>query len=114
MKNYISKNWKKIFLIIGAIFLVIDLFFIITIPATIPEDFLQYGPNVESDIFDGVDNISDLDTADKEQELVNNVTQNTGMSPDLARNLLVFGFVFIVLLVLGSIIDKEGGSDKKK
>lgn len=58
MKNFISKNWKNILIIIGVIFIVIDLFYILIIPATIQEDFLEYGPNVEYDIFDGASSIT--------------------------------------------------------
>ena len=118
MKNFISKNWKNIFLIIGAIFLALDLIFIITTPATIPEDFLKYGPDIESDIFDSVGNISedlsDVGASGETEGIINNVSQNTGMSPDLARNLLVFGFVFIILLVLASIVDNDSSDKKKK
>ena len=59
MKNFISKNWKNILIAIGVIFIVIDLIYIINIPATIQEDFLEYGPNVEQDIFDGMNNLAD-------------------------------------------------------
>ena len=61
MKNYISKNWKNIFIIIGVFFIAINIVLKITSPATIPQDFLKYGPDIESDIFDNIKKVSDED-----------------------------------------------------
>ena len=48
MKNFISRNWKKILIAIGVICIIIALIFIFIIPATIQEDFLEYGPDVKN------------------------------------------------------------------
>lgn len=118
MKNFINKNWKNFFLIIGVIFIIIDLFYIITSPATIPQDFLEYGPNIESDIFDGTKEITDevvnSEPESSENDIVSNVANTTGMSPDLAKGLLVFAFCFIIILVLSSVLEGSSGGNKKK
>lgn len=132
MKKFISKNWKNILLIIGAIFLVIDLFFIITTPATVSEDFLKYGPNIESDIFDATEtitgevndnineSISQENNADKESGedtgLIDKVSESTGMSPNLAQGLIIFSIALVGLLILSGIMDGSSASKggKKK
>lgn len=118
MKKFISKNWKNILMVIGGIFLVIDLFFIITVPATIPQDFKEYGPNVESDVFDGASNITEeignVGVSGESAGLVTDVSESTGLSPTIAKALLVFGFLFIIILVISSVVDNPGGGDKKK
>ena len=93
MKNYISKNWKNIFIIIGVAFIVVNLFFKITTPATIPQDFLNYGPDIESDIFDNASSISNgLTEIESSGEIVNNISESTVIPSNLPKGILVFAF----------------------
>lgn len=129
MKNFISKNWKNIFIIIGGIFILIDLLTIISTPATIPQDFLEYGPNIESDIFDTVNdtvddtaenikdgNISDASTSESGESvnIVTNISEKTGIPPELSRGLLFVGAAIIIIVILSSIIEGSGSADKNK
>ena len=115
MKKFISKNWKNIFLIIGGIFIIVDLFFIITTPANVPQDFLEYGPEVESDIFDGMSNISEeIKDINGSGEIVSDVSNQTGLSPELSKGLLVIGVGLIIIFAISAITDGSGSSDKKK
>lgn len=116
MKNFIGKNWKKILIVIGSIFLAIDLIFIIITPATIPQDFYEYGPNVENDLFDTTSNIAggitnEL-TESGDSEFINNASEDTGISPNNLRTVLIFGALLLGVLILSAIID--GPDDKKK
>ena len=126
MKDFISKNWKKIFYVIGGALIVIDLFLISTTPGVIPQDFLKYGPDIESDIFDSslevTDNI-EAEVTDKIEEtegsgddLVSNIMgDDASVSPELMKGLMFFGIAFIVIMVLSAVIDgSSGGSAKKK
>ena len=127
MKDFISKNWKKIFYIIGGIIIVVDLFFIITTPGTIPQDFYEYGPTIESDIFDNT-----IETADKvKDEAKDEITEGENLldspvdSPvsgdsilsstsSIPKGLIIFGIIFIVIFALSGVIEGSGGSSKKK
>lgn len=130
MKNFISKNWKRILLIIGGIFIAINLIHIIITPATIPQDFLEYGPDIESDIFDKTNEIAE-DVTDinfsstnsgetSDEELANNenpsivdkVSDSTGMPQNLTKGLLFFGLALAAVMVIAGITD--GSDDKKK
>ena len=115
MKKFISKNWKNIFLIIGGILIAIDLIFIITTPATVPQDFLEYGSEVESDIFDGVNNISeDVKNLNNSGELVSDVSNQTGLSPELARGLLIIGVGLIIIFIISALMEGSSSDKKKK
>lgn len=124
MKDFISKNWKKIFYIIGGIMIAIDLFFIITTPGTIPQDFYEYGPNIESDIFDNsmetadkvTDEIKDIEVSGEENLLPSPVPENSNLpsNSNLTKGLIIFGIIFIVFFALSGVIDGSGGSGKKK
>ena len=123
MKELISKNWKKILYVITGIFIIVDLFFICTSPATIPQDFLEYGPTVEEDIFDITDDTTDdvantvveeIEKPAESGELVGQISEDTGFSPNLVKGLLVFGIALIVILALSNIVDGVGGDKKKK
>lgn len=128
MKDFISKNWKKLFYIIGGIIIAIDLFFIITTPGTIPQDFYDYGPTVESDIFDNsmkkadevtdkvTDNIENSELSDEENLLPSPVPEDSNISSnsDLTKKLIIFGIVFVVFFALAGIIDGSSGGAKKK
>lgn len=128
MKDFISKNWKKLFYIIGGIIIAIDLFFIITTPGTIPQDFYDYGPTVESDIFDNslkkadevtdevTDNIENSELADEENLLPSPVPEDSNIpsNSDLTKKLIIFGIVFVVFFALAGIIDGSSGGAKKK
>ena len=115
MKNFISKNWKNILIAIGVIFIVIDLIYIIIIPATIQEDFLEYGPNIESDIFDGASTITnELNNVQPSGEMISNVSTTFGIPSDLAKGLIFLVGGILALLVLSAIMDKDSGGAKKK
>lgn len=125
MKKFFGKNWKNILIVIAGIFLAIDLFFIVTTPATVAEDFLKYGPEVEHDIFDATgnfagevkDELEDSSSSGNSEEngLVNQMSQSTGVSPDLTKGILFFTVAIIVVLILSNIVDgSSSGGGKKK
>lgn len=115
MKKFISKNWKNIFISIGVIFIVINLLFKIISPATIPQDFLEYGPNIESDIFDSANDISNgITKIEDSGDIVNNVSNSTGLPSNLAKGIVVFAFGFILILIISNLTEGSSGSGGKK
>lgn len=103
----------------------VDLLFIIFSPANITKDFLQYGPVIEHDIFSkpaeltGSGDIEVLPPTPSEQEnpsgdasLTEQLSEKTGFSPDFVKGLLIFGGIFLVLLLLSGTLD--GSSSEKK
>ena len=121
MKNYFNKGWKKVFLIIGIALIVVDLFFIITTPTTITQQYLEYGPNIESDVFDKTgdvtekieDSVDDV-TSGEDSSIVSDVSNETGMSPTLTKSLLFIGGAILIVLAISAVTDSDGGGSKKK
>ncbi len=120
MKSLIGRYWKKILIIIGAIFLAIDLFYVITIPATIPQDYLKYGPDAEKDIFTHTDDLVNDVQSELEQSgniidsTTDKIVSQTGTTEDIIKPFLILSIGILVLLILSTIIEKAGKSDKKK
>lgn len=126
MKSYFNKSWKKVFLVIGIVLIVVDLFFIVTSPTVIPQQYLEYGPSMEGDLFDKADEITDeigeeidensgnKDSSGEDSGIVSDVSDKTGLPSNVTKILLFFGIGIIVVLALSALLDSEGGSDKKK
>lgn len=124
MKKYFDKVWKKVFLIIGIALISFSLFNIITAETVIKEQFLEYGPEVETDIFDATGEFAgdvedkvnnELESSGEDSGIVSDVSDSTGLSPDLTKMLLVLGIGVIVILVFSELVEgSSGGSDKKK
>ena len=123
MKNFISKKWKNILLVIGGIFILLDLLVIITTPATIPQDFLEYGPDVESDVFDNINDsaseiekieISSGSNSGETSDLATNISEKTGIPPALSRGFLFFIVAFVIIIIISAVVEGSGGGDKKK
>lgn len=115
MKSFISKNWKRIFYAITGFFIVIDLFFIITSPATISQDFLKYGPDIKADIFDTTETIAEeIDEPSSSGEFITQISDDTGFSPDLVKGLIIFGIIFVIVFALSGTIEGTSAAKKKK
>ncbi len=115
MKNFISKNWKKILYTITGILMVIDLFFIVTSPATISQDFLKYGPDIKGDVIDSSENLTDkIEEPSTSGEIIQQIADDTGFSPDLVKGILIFGIALVLILALSGIIDGSSSDKKKK
>ena len=115
MKNFISKNWKNILITIGGIIIALNLFNKFTTPATIPQDFLEYGPNVEHDIFDTVENIpNEVEDIGSSDDIVDDVSNKTGLPNDLSKGLVVVLAGVFVIFIISAITEKPSADKKKK
>ena len=115
MKNFFSKNWKKIVYVLCGIAILINLILVFITPATIVDEYYKYGPsqyadvggqvnvgNISGDVNDGVDNLTDY------------VQDKTGYSDSSARVLVISALLVCGVLILSNIIDDSSSSSEKK
>lgn len=101
MKKFITNNWKKILMFIGAIFIVINVFTKITIDKTLLSDYIKYGKDIEK------------------PNILENVTQvtngiETPFGPDFAKLIVVAVVLILLVIIITSLGDKAGTKAKKK
>ena len=113
MKNFLSKNWRNIIYAICAIAIIINLIIIITTPATIPEQFYKYGPEVKSGIiYDANGNIIEA-SKDGVDSAIDVLAETDIFDNDSARIVVWVSLLICIVLIVSSLLD-NGSSDKKK
>ncbi len=116
MKEYLSKNWKKVIYIICGIAIAFNLFKVIFTPAKIPEEFYKYGPDIKYDLVDrGADTAEDAGEKASEgvDTLTDFVADSTGYSDSNARMIVMVSLLICGVLILSTLID-DGAAGKKK
>jgi hypothetical protein len=117
MKNYLSKNWKKILYFVTIIIIVFNTVRTVMTPNTIIDDYYKYGPEyVRVNDSNGNSNINSEEVKEGVNNGIGTITDgmtnvlvdNTGIPPELARGIIVFTSLFLVILILSSVL--SGGS----
>ena len=115
MKNFLSKNWKKIVYVLCGIAILINFIIVVTRPANMVEEYYKYGPQIKSNII----SISGENIKDSAEEGVNSLTdyvvEEGGMSDSTVRVVVIVALLICGVLILSNLIDDGGSSgDKKK
>lgn len=119
MKKFISKNWKKILITIGVICIIINLGVKILQDTNVVTGYIENGPVIEEDIFDGISNAAD-DAVDKVEDNPNDIKdeygEKTGIDTKSFKTMIIAGAIVLGVVIIGSILDGSGDkkSDKKK
>ena len=116
MKEYLSKNWKKVIYIICGIAIAFNLFRVVFTPARIPEEFYKYGPEIKYDLVDkSVDTAEDAEGKAEEGvgTLTDLVADSTGYSDSNARMIVIISLLICGVLILSTIIDGDASAKKK-
>ena len=119
MKKFLMKNWRKVIIAFGIVGILISIFKVTFTPATIIQDFYDYGPENKKGIISVVTNVGDSgELQETANSIVDEASENAsgylGISEHLARPILVVAVLFCVILVLGNIMDNSNASAKKK
>ena len=119
MKNFLSKNWKKIVYVLCGLAILINLIIVFTTPATMVDDYYKYGPQIKSNITSNITGISGEDIKDSAEEGVDSLTdyvaEESGMGDSTARVVVIAALLICGVLILSNLIDDGGSSgDKKK
>lgn len=114
MKKFISKNWKKILIIIGVVCLIINIGIKILQKTNVVTGYVENGPVIEADMFDKIFGVAE-DAADNVEDNPHDIKdeygEQTGIDTKLFRGMIIIGAIVIGLFILSSLI--EGGGDKK-
>lgn len=101
MKKFITNNWKKILVCIGAIFIIINVFTKITVDKTLLADYIKYGKNIEkSDI---VGNVAEVVTPPE-----------APFGPEIVKFVCILGALILLIVFITSLGDRAAAKAKKK
>ena len=102
MKSWISRNWKKIIIIIGVICLVFILIGKIAAPKSLIEDYVKYGKNIESHHVIG-------EVIEKNVEAPSSI-----VSAEMVKMTIVFMVAILFVVFITSLGSKSSDKAKKK
>lgn len=114
MKKFISKNWKKILIIIGAICIIINIGVKIIQDTNVVTGYIENGPVMEEDIFDKIFGVAEDVTGnveDNPHDIKDDYGEQTGIDSRLFRGMIVVGAIVLGIVIISSLF--EGGGDKK-
>lgn len=108
MKKLLSKYWKNILMIIGAIFIIINIANKCMAPRTLISEVAKYGPDIQSS--GGITNIID------KIPNTNVDTENVGesiMNGEMMKICIIAAVALIGVSVLGDLANKKPAKKKK-
>ena len=119
MKNFLSKNWKKIVYVLCGIAIAVNLIIVFSTPANMVEEYYKYGPQVGRDVIDGSISVSGEGIKDAANDGVDNLTEFaqdvTGYNDSNAKVIVIVSLIVCAVLIISNIIDDSSSSaDKKK
>lgn len=116
MKKWLVKNWKKIFIVLGVIALIIIAYPKVVLQPTVIEDYVNSDINIKSDVFDGIKETTE-DVTNKVESSNKGAEEDIGVEVKEADNssktwIVMIVIAFVALLVLDLIL--QGGSSKSE
>lgn len=112
MKKFLTSNWRRVMYSLAGLIILINLIFVIFTPPTVIEDFVDYGPNFSSDLIDRAGDIEgDSEVIDNAS---NRMSNETGISNDAAKGIIIFVILACIVLFLQNMIDGNQAAAKKK
>lgn len=114
MKKFISKNWKKILITIGVVCIIINLGVKILQDTNVITGYVENGPIIEKDIFDGISDVADGATnkvEDNPNDIKDEYGEKTGVDTKSFKTMIIAGAIVLGVVIIGSLLD---GSDDKK
>ena len=103
MKKFITNNWKKILIIIGVVFIIMNLITKLTIDKTLLSDYIKYGKDIEKP--DIIGNVS---------EAVSGATTEAPFGSDLIKFIMILVGLILLIVILTSLGDKAAANAKAK
>lgn len=112
MKNFLSKNWKRIIYLVAIIFIIFNFISTLLTKNTIIDDFYKYGPDYKRP--DIVIQIDEKEIVSGESTITKSISDNTGMPDNLARGVLILAGGILIIMVISNIIEGNSASSAKK
>lgn len=102
MKNFITNNWKKILIIIGGIFIAINVFSKIVTEKSLLTDYIKYGKDIEQvEIISG-----DIEDVVEVPE--------SPFNEDMMKIIFILGAGILLVVFVTSLADKAAADAKAK
>lgn len=116
MKKWLVKNWKKIFIVLGVVALIIIAYPKVVLQPTVVKDYVNSDINIKSDVFDGIKETTE-DVTNKVENSNKEAEEDVGVEVKEADNaskswIVVIVIAFVALLILDLIL--QGGSSKSE
>ena len=118
MIKFLSKNWKRIIYVVTVVIVVFNLAQSIMTPNRIINDYNEFGPdyvpivkqqdatNVGEKIDDTAGEISD--------GLTETIMDKMEMSPELAKGLVMFTGLLLIIMIGSNLLESKSAPAKKK
>ena len=101
MKSFLSKYWKRILILVGIIFIVINIIGKCTAPHLLIEEFAIHGPSVESNI-----NIN-------ASEIISEAKAESPLNAEMTKIVIIFASALILACVISDLGAKKSSGKKK-
>lgn len=105
MKNFLSKYWKKILIVIAAIFIIIDIISKCSAPHVLTNEYAKYGPDIEDSV--------DINAGGVISDVTNEVKDTAPISEEMVRICLILAGGLLLACVIADITTKKAPPKKK-
>lgn len=106
MKNFLSKYWKRILIIIGIILIAINIWSKCVAPRLLIDEYVKYGPNIER-------NETSINSSLNTSEVITNVSENSPFDDGMTKIILILAAGLILVTVVNDLANKKSGGKKK-
>lgn len=104
MKNFLSKYWKRILILITGVFIIINIASKIATPRNVISDVAKYGPDVEA---------SNVNLNIGSGSLASDFVQSSSIPEEILRIALVLAIAILVIVIVSDLISTKSGGKKK-
>ena len=118
MKNFLSKNWKRILILIAGIFIAINVVNKCMAPRTLIEEFGKYGPDVEKKNYFASGSLINTSgnslISGENSNFIEGTSFSSPLTAEMTKVALFIGGGIIIALILTELANKKPSSGKKK
>lgn len=116
MKNFLSKYWKRILILIASVFIIINIVNKCVAPHTLIGEIAEYGPDISSsqEKENGEDETTEKSGENLSDSIVNNITENSPFNGEMVRIIAIFAIALIGVCVISDLANKKSSGGKKK
>lgn len=107
MKNFLSKYWKRILIIIGVVLVAINIWGKCVAPRLLISEYAKYGPNVER-------SESGVSTSINTSDVINNINESSPFNEDMTKIVLILMAGILLVAVVSDMTSKKSSGAKKK
>lgn len=104
MKNFLSKYWKRILILIAGIFIIINIVSKSAMPRNVISDVAKYGPDVEA---------SNVNLNIGSGSLASDFVASSPVSEDMTKIAIVLVIGILAAVIISDLGSKKSGGKKK-